>query len=262
VYSRTADQRHQGFDNASPDAPEQLSLLADILDGETFDVLDQIGVGDGARCWDIGSGNGSVAFRLAELVGDSGQVVASDLKPDYVPRHPRIETISQDIVTDPWPEPGFDLIHARLVLMHLADRENLAVRLADHLRPGGTLVLTDWYCDCDAGMTLSPVDRPTAEAWRHCHEAVHALGMDLAWAARTAEVLRAAGHTDVTTRVFQADGHGTTPSARLALLHTHMLAEHLAGSLTTSDLALIRASLLDPDFEMVTYRTYTTIVRT
>lgn len=265
MYRTTADTEHQGFDNASPEAPEQLSLLSEILDGETFEVLGQIGITEGWRCWDIGSGGGSVARWLAGRVGDSGQVVASDLEPKYVPRHPRIRTISQDITADIWPEPAFDLIHARLVLMHVPDREKVALRLAGHLRPGGALVLSDWFCDCAAGSVVPPADERSVEAWSRCHAAVHALArqadMDLVWAQRMDGVFRAAGYTDVSTRVFTADGHGGTPSARLSRLHTHMLEGHLQGSLTAEDLAVIRENLADPAFEMIPYRTYTTVVR-
>src|SRR5215831_20193491 len=158
----------------------------------------------------------------------TGHVVATDVKPGHVPDHPRIETIRHDITSDPWPEPEFDLIHARLLLMHLADREALAVGLASHLRPGGALVLTDWYCGCAAeGVVKSPVDEYTARICQQYHVGVHALsdqtGMDMAWASHTADVLSAAGYQDVTVKDYQAPGHGGTPTARLARLHSIML---------------------------------------
>ncbi|MBO3749318.1 methyltransferase domain-containing protein [Streptosporangiaceae bacterium NEAU-GS5] len=268
MYTATGKQSQHGFDNAAPEAPEQLSLLSEILNRHTFGVLTDLGVGHGWRCWDIGAGDGSVARWMAARVGMTGHVVASDLKPDHVPGHPRIETIQHDITGDPWPEPEFDLIHARLVLMHLADREELAVRLAAHLRPGGALVLTDWYCGCATeGVVASPVDAYTERVCRLYHDAVHVLsgktGMDMVWASRTAGVLRAAGHTDVSVEDYQAPGQGGTPTARLARLHSVMLEPYLVSQtdLTVDDLAVIRENLLDPEFEMVTNHTYTTVLR-
>ncbi|MFF7651762.1 methyltransferase domain-containing protein [Streptomyces sp. NPDC007983] len=266
MYSKTEDEQQEGFDNARPEAQDQLSLLSDILDRHTFRVLNGLGVGHGRRCWDIGAGNGSVARWLTARVGTTGQVVASDLDPGHVPEHPRIEPLRHDLTLDPWPGPPFDLIHARLLLMHLPAREEIAVRLAGHLRPGGVLVLTDWYCDCAAGVVASPVDAYTAEIWQRFHDGVHALGektgMDLTWAARTADVIRAAGY-EVGTELFQDTGRGGTPTARLARLHSFMLEPHLTANagLTPDDLAVIRANLLDPEFEMATYLTHTTIVR-
>ena len=267
MYETKAGTTESGFDNARPEAPEQLRLLSEILDADTFAVLEEAGVREGARCWDIGAGEGSVAVWLAERVGATGSVLATDLKPDHVPVRPRLRALGHDVTADPWPESEFDLIHARLVLMHLVDRHALAVRLASHLRPGGALVLTDWYCDCAAGAVASPVDAPVWKIWQRYHDAVHDLGaktgMSLEWAATAADVLRAAGHQDVTVQRHRASGRGGGPTALLARLHSFMLEPHLkAGAgLTDADLAVIRENLLDPEFEMATYHTYTTVLR-
>jgi SAM-dependent methyltransferase len=269
MYATTDEHNGRVFDNAAPDAPEQLRLLSQILNRDTFRTLGDVGAGHGWRCWEIGPGDGSVARWLAARVGVHGQVVASDLNPQHVPRHPRIEAIRHDITNDPWPEPEFDLIHARLVLMHLAERESLAIQLVSHLRPGGALVLTDWYCGCATeGVIKSPADDYTTRICQLYHDGVHALGaktgMDLNWAAQTADIFRAAGYPDVTTRDYQAPGAGGAPTAQLARLHTFMLESYLINEvgLTPDDLTVIREKLLDPEFEMVTNHAYTTVVRT
>ncbi|MFE5858729.1 class I SAM-dependent methyltransferase [Streptomyces sp. NPDC056500] len=266
MYSTEHKQR---FDNDAPVATEQLTLLSEILNRETFSVLgEEVRVGHGWRCWEVGAGDGSVARWLAARVGTSGHVVASDIKPHHVPSHPRIEAIRHDLTSDPWPEPKFDLIHARLVLMHLADKEAIAARLAAHLRPGGALVLTDWYCGCaDQSMIKSPVDEYTTRIFQDYHDGVHKLagqtGMDFDWASRTPDVLSAAGHRDITVRDYQAPGEGGKPTALLARLHTSMLESFLLSetNLTATDLAVIRETLLNPEFEMATNHTYTTVVR-
>jgi SAM-dependent methyltransferase len=262
-------EHKQRFDNDAPAAPEQLSLLSEILNRETFSVLgEDVRVGHGWRCWDVGAGDGSVARWLAARVGTSGHVVASDLKPQHVPEHPRIAAIQHDLTGDPWPEPEFDLIHARLLLMHVADREAIAPRLAAHLRPGGALVLTDWYDgSAEEGLIKSQVDEYTARIFEEYHNGVLKLaeqtGMDFGWAARAKAVLSAAGYEDVTVRDFRAPGNGGAPTARLARLHTDMLEPFLLSqtSLTAADLDAIRATLLDPGFEMVTNHAFTTVVR-
>lgn len=265
MYETSHSQR---FDNDAPAAPEQLSLLSEILNRETFGILGEVVTSHGWRCWDVGTGDGSVARWLAARVGTTGHVVASDLKPQHVPHHRRIEAIRHDLTGDPWPEPKFDLIHARLLLMHLADRESIAVKLATHLRPGGALVLTDWYCGCATeSLIKSPVDGRTARIVQEYHDGVHKLGqqtgMDLSWAPRTSEVLSEAGYQDITVRDYQAPGHGGTPTAKLARLHSIMLEPFLLSqtNLTMADLAVVRDTLLDPGFEMITNHTHTTVVR-
>ncbi|GAA0494689.1 methyltransferase [Streptomyces olivaceiscleroticus] len=266
MYRHRSAQERTAFDNACREAPEQLRLLADILDGHTFDVLSGLGVRKGACCWDIGAGAGTVAHHLADRVGPDGHVLASDLDPQHVPAHPRLNAVRHDLTTDAPPEQRFDLIHARLVLMHLVDRAEIAVRLASRLRPGGALVLTDWSCDCQR-VVVTPVDERTAGIWQRYHDAVHDLGgragMDLTWAERAPVVFQEAGYGDVATHYFRDRAIGGSPSALLARLHSHMLHEHLqeAGGLSANELDVIRENLLDPAFEMATYHTHTTVVR-
>jgi trans-aconitate methyltransferase len=49
---------------------------------------------------------------------------------------PGMEVRELDIVHDPLPRTGFDLIHARALLEHLAEREGVLDRLVEALRPG------------------------------------------------------------------------------------------------------------------------------
>jgi SAM-dependent methyltransferase len=51
-----------------------------------------------------------------------------------------VEVRTHNIVTDPLPDATFDLIHVRLVLVHLLEREKVLARLVSALKPGGWLV--------------------------------------------------------------------------------------------------------------------------
>jgi len=44
---------------------------------------------------------------------------------------------STNIVNDPLPEAAFDLVHTRLVLVHLPERDRVLERLIAALKPGG-----------------------------------------------------------------------------------------------------------------------------
>ena len=58
---------------------------------------------------------------------------------------PTLEVQRHDITTDPLPAAAFDLIHTRLVLAHLPEREAVLGRLVRALKPGGCLLLEEFY---------------------------------------------------------------------------------------------------------------------
>lgn len=122
-------------------AREQLAHLVTLFDPQTKDFLNGVGVTPGMRCLDIGAGSGSIAGWLAAQVGPGGSVVAADLNTDHLVAEPGV-TVQRHDLNDGVPPGGpFDLIHARLVLMHLSRRREIVSELAAGLVPGGWLVL-------------------------------------------------------------------------------------------------------------------------
>jgi SAM-dependent methyltransferase len=57
---------------------------------------------------------------------------------------PGVQVIRHDVVSDDPPDGGFDLVHARLVLVHLPRREEALRRMVSALRPGGWLLVEDF----------------------------------------------------------------------------------------------------------------------
>jgi len=55
----------------------------------------------------------------------SGRVLVTNIDPRFLePLHlPNLEVRRHDIATDPLPEAVFDLVHSRLVLLHVPERE-------------------------------------------------------------------------------------------------------------------------------------------
>jgi SAM-dependent methyltransferase len=82
---------------------------------------------------------------LAERVAPLGHVVATDINTRDLKTsgHATLEVRQHDIVADPIEEAAFDLVHARLVLEHLRERDQVLDKLARALRPGGWLVVED-----------------------------------------------------------------------------------------------------------------------
>src|SRR5437763_3643306 len=127
---------------------DRLTALASLFDPITRRHVAPLGLGPGWRCLEVGGGTGSVARWLAEMVGDTGYVVATDLSLDLmkaqgVEETDNLELRIHDVVKDPLPDGEFNLIHSRLVLEHLPARVEVLGKLTRALAPGGWLVIED-----------------------------------------------------------------------------------------------------------------------
>lgn len=113
------------LDNREPDAARRLSALADLYDSATRRKLSALGVGPGWQVWEVGAGGPSLLPWLAEQVGTAGHVLATDIDTSWLvaAEGPVVEVRRHDVARDPLPGNDFDLIHARLVLVHIAERD-------------------------------------------------------------------------------------------------------------------------------------------
>jgi 2-polyprenyl-3-methyl-5-hydroxy-6-metoxy-1,4-benzoquinol methylase len=134
------------LDNLDPETGGRFAGLEACFDETTFRHLNALGVGAGWRCWEIGAGGGSVARWMAEQVRGHGSVLATDLNLDWISaeRPAEIELRQHDLASDEIPSSAYELIHARLVLGHLSQRDELIPRLVSALVPGGWLVLEEF----------------------------------------------------------------------------------------------------------------------
>lgn len=131
------------LDNRQSEAGTRFAALAELFDPSTFRHLDRLGLAAGWRCWEVGAGGPDVARWLAGRAGPTGRVLATDLDVSWMPPDPGFEVRRHDVGRDPPPKGTFDLIHARLVLVHVPDRADALRALAVALAPGGWLVLED-----------------------------------------------------------------------------------------------------------------------
>jgi ubiquinone/menaquinone biosynthesis C-methylase UbiE len=133
------------FDQAWQQELGRLRSLEDLFDPASRRHLAALGVGPGWRCLEVGCGAGSLALWLADQVGPDGHVLATDLDPRFLQGHGRtnLEARRHDLLSDPLEPASFDLVHARAVVEHVADRKRALARLAAALKPGGWLVLED-----------------------------------------------------------------------------------------------------------------------
>jgi ubiquinone/menaquinone biosynthesis C-methylase UbiE len=239
------------FDNTSVHSGTQHRLLAESLDSITTTRLTATGVGDGWDCLEVGAGGGSVALWLADRVAPSGSVLATDIEPVELPARPGLEVTRHDIVCDPLAEGAFDLIHARLVLMHLPQRHAVLDRLRRALRPGGWLQLDEF--DISYGPALLMPSKRARELYESFMAAKYRLfvaaGADVEWGASAAEAMRDAGLVDVDPVPFIRQWRAGSAGVELLIHHTFHLHDQLvAAGITDAQLSELRDLLVDPGF--------------
>jgi SAM-dependent methyltransferase len=224
----------------------RLALLEEYHDPMTVRQLDAIGVGEGWRCLDVGAGAGSVTKMLAERVGPTGSVLAIDIDTSLLEplATDRIAVRSCDIRSDPLPDDAFDLVHTRLLLMHLPSRLVALERLKRAARPHG------WVAAIDPDFTtveLSPSDPTWERTWSAFLDAVVAGGWDPRYGTRLRRDLEAAGFADVQAEyVASCDPGGSLVPRLLSLTLERLRGRMLALGAADVEIDRSRQLLEDP----------------
>jgi SAM-dependent methyltransferase len=191
--------------NAEEAAAERFAAFTELFDPSTFAHMDQLGLAPGWRCWEVGAGGDSVVRWLAGRVGAHGHVLATDIDVSRTgaaadEASPQVEVRAHDVAHDPPPEGEFDLVHARLVLVHVPERERALAAMAGAVRPGG------WLFVEDADPALQPLSSlevrgPEQELANRLRtgfrELMASRGADLAYGRTLPRLLREAGLADI-----------------------------------------------------------------
>jgi ubiquinone/menaquinone biosynthesis C-methylase UbiE len=124
---------------------DRLNSLSALYDATTVALCAGLGLTAGWQCLDVGAGTGSVAELLADAVGPAGSVLALDTDTRFLaPLASDILQVAQlDVTVDALPQAAFDLVHARLLLEHLPERDAVLAALVRAVRPGGWLLVED-----------------------------------------------------------------------------------------------------------------------
>ncbi|MFJ9540762.1 methyltransferase [Streptomyces sp. NPDC101225] len=195
------------LDNRQTEAQERFDAFTALFDPTTFRHLEGLGIGSGRRCWEVGAGGTSVVSWLAGKVGPGGEVVATDIDTSLLTAvaRPPVSVRVHDVAAEEPPGEGFDLVHARLVLVHVPDRERALRSMIDALRPGGVLLVED------ADPALQPLTCPDEHGpeqelanrlRRGFRRLLAGRGADLSYGRRLPRLLREAGMTDVRADVY------------------------------------------------------------
>lgn len=236
------------FDNKAPETKLRFGGLEAAYDPVSFRHLEPYAL-PGFRCLEVGGGGGSVARWMSERVGDHGRVVVTDINTRFLEgvASPNVEVREHDIVSDPLGEEAFDLIHTRLVLLHLPERERVVGRLVSALKPGGWLVLQEFdsvSTRAEPATFDSEQLIPTLVALQNL---LVARGADIRFGRKLFPLLESAGLTDV-----EAEGHvmmirGGSPAASVQRANfEQMHAALVEGGLTEEQFLADLARLSDP----------------
>jgi SAM-dependent methyltransferase len=225
-----------GTNGAEQAERERLAYVERYHDAFTIDCLEKVGVTAGWRCADVGAGAGSIASWLRDRVGEHGEVVAIDLDTSLLkPLVARgVVVRDQDVTAGPIHEQALDLIHARLLLVHLPARERVLRKFVSAVRPGGIVLVGD--IDFTAFEALDPGPAWVA-AWDTFLLAVEHAGWDVACGKHLAGLLARGGLEDVRAEARHgAYRGGEIPCELLARTFERLRERLLAMDLPSQDL--------------------------
>jgi ubiquinone/menaquinone biosynthesis C-methylase UbiE len=184
----------------SPEEYERLRRQARMWEPETERLLKRVGLGPGDRCLDAGCGPGETMRLMAERAGAAGQVTGIDVDAALGARalkmlrdagHDNCRFAVVDIeASADVPGGPFDLVYARLLLLHVDDPEAVLGRLWSLVSPGGHLVVQDY--DVLSG-TVFPEHAGAEEFMRVARQTMSLGGCDLRVGMRLADLHVRAG---------------------------------------------------------------------
>jgi SAM-dependent methyltransferase len=230
---------------------ERLVAKVDELEAYARCFLDHIDIRPGSRVVDIGCGPMGILNLLSDRVGPHGEVIGVEREARFVETARseltkrglnNVKVIQADALETGLEKNSFDLVHERLVLINVPEREALLAEMLSLLRPGGTIAVENndnvsWLC------------HPEHPSWKVLRDtffaAFHANGGDLFLGRRLPGLLRAAGVQDVQVKVHvDMVKRGSPRRAHLFSLLDSLHDKIIAlGLLSEQELAIHRGAL-------------------
>ncbi|GAB2831396.1 class I SAM-dependent methyltransferase [Streptomyces daliensis] len=226
---------HYVFENSAEETGSRFSALEATYDPASRAALARTGIGAGWRCLEVGGGGGTVGHWLAETVGPDGQVTVTDIEPRWMesgPQPQNLRLLRHDVAHDPLPEGEFDLVHARLVLVHVPERRQALSRLVRALRPGGRLVLEEF--DCGWVPVLAAPDPAAKDLFERVHARIlmllEASGGDPLWGRKVVQAMADGGLEHMSATVFAQAWPGKSAGIDLHRANAEQLMDDLLAS--------------------------------
>jgi ubiquinone/menaquinone biosynthesis C-methylase UbiE len=236
----------------------RLRHQSEELRPEAEALLARVGLRPGQAAIDLGCGPSGILDLLAAAVAPGGRVVGLDADAAHVEaarRHadtcalPGVEVMTGDARDTSLPADGFDLVHARALLVTIPAPEEVVAEMARLARPGG------WVAGQEPDVEHS-LCYPPLPGWDRLGEllrlAFHRSGADPDVGRRLPELFRAAGLEQVEATVYAASypaGHSrrTLIPDLVRSLRPMILERGLASEPELAELdSTVRRHLADP----------------
>jgi ubiquinone/menaquinone biosynthesis C-methylase UbiE len=171
-------------------------------------LVDMVGIRHGWRVLDVGCGPIGILRLLSEKVGPSGEVVGVEREHPFVELArfeierlglQNVKVFEADALNCGLESESFDLVHERLVLVNVPERQALLSEMLRLTAPGGFVALED----IDNVSWLCQPAHPSWDALQSAfHQAFRAGGGDPFVGRRLPALLRDAGASDVQARLW------------------------------------------------------------
>lgn len=138
---------------------ERLEIQSAFFEPLTRQTLSRAGVRKGMRCLDVGCGAGSVTLILADLVGEKGEVIGTDVEEKYLQycrkyvSKTNVKFMHDDISNSGLAKESFDIIYSRFMFVHLKDTRKAIRSMKQLVKKGGAIIIEEldhasdsWLC--------------------------------------------------------------------------------------------------------------------
>lgn len=241
------------WDNSSTEASSRLEALSALYDPRTIKHMEGLGIGPGWSCLEVGGGSGSIARWLSNMVGQTGRVLVTDINIRFLGDLrdlPNVEVVEHDIGKDELPKDKYDLVHARLVLLHVPQREQALAKMITSTKSGGWAMIEDFDNGIGReatghdyhptrGIPPSMSTRAFEKLIRAREKVMQSHGADQTYARRLYHLFRSHGLRDVEMEAFAATRSGGSKGSML----------EKANTLQSKDEMLATGILTDSEFE-------------
>ncbi|GMV49096.1 methyltransferase domain-containing protein [Nitrospirales bacterium NOB] len=239
---------------------ERLHLIERMFDPGTQRRMLATGLTTGWHCLEVGAGAGSIVRWLQQRVGPSGRVVAVDTNPRFLRGgvDSAVEIVSGDICEVDLQPAAFDLVHARYVLIHVADYQKAFERMLRCVKPGGWVMVEEPDFQAARAVTGSDEARGSfARVSAAIEQMFLTLGMDHALGAKLPVLFQ---RHDLSQLTVEHEGHlssGGQPVAQVMKLSAEQLRDkYLAtGRVTGEDIDRYCRCADDPEVWSIYYAT-------
>jgi ubiquinone/menaquinone biosynthesis C-methylase UbiE len=137
-------------------------------------ALDKSEASKGDICIDLGSGRGTDALRLAEIVGPEGHVYGLDLSDGMISKARKtaerlgvsnVDFIQTDLSKIPLEDKSVDIIISNCVLNHVSDKQQIWNEIHRVLRKGGAFTVSDIFSSEPVPEEYAADPEAVAECW-------------------------------------------------------------------------------------------------